>query len=59
MNNDGFINFEEFRAMVYSLLRNYTDDDEITRLFRIIDKDGNGEITVEGNYFKLLIKNKS
>lgn len=55
INNDGFINYQEFRTMVYSLLRNYTNEDEIHRLFRIIDKDGNGEITVEGIFIFSLI----
>ena len=47
IDKDGFIEFDEFKHMMINLFHTKTDDEEIVRLFGIMDKDKNGKITLE------------
>ena len=47
IDKDGFIVFDEFKHMMINLFHSKTDDDEIMRLFRLMDTDNNGKITLE------------
>jgi Ca2+-binding EF-hand superfamily protein len=42
-----FVQFDEFKLLMQNIFGNKTDYDETKRLFRIMDKDKNGKITLE------------
>lgn len=48
VNHDGYINYDEFSQMMLDLFHGKMADEEIQRLFKLMDKDKNQKITLAG-----------
>jgi Ca2+-binding EF-hand superfamily protein len=46
INKNGTIDFEEFKQMILNLFSMKIESDEIKRMFRLMDTDNDGQITL-------------
>ncbi len=51
LDNSGYLSYDEFETLIQQIFKNKMESEEIRRLFRIMDKDSSGQITMEGEYY--------
>ncbi|KAK0610155.1 hypothetical protein B0T17DRAFT_546014, partial [Bombardia bombarda] len=47
INNDGVINFEEFKSLMSTTVKETDTEQELLNAFRVFDQDGSGTISTE------------